>query len=291
MTARRDQIELHLLAMRMLILWAWLRLRLTLRVRTSRAMWRRWYNLLSRLTELIFGELRFMNYGYLVVGTTPDRMLGTDACQINLVRQAATAGGSSEPVGERVLEVGCGRGGGAAWMARCLSTMSVTAIDLSNENIAACRRQFADVPNLTFEVGDAEHIPFADRQFDRVVSVESSHCYPSFPAFLAEVHRVLRPGGTLCLVDFRLVDRLPEWEHDLRQGPLEMIDRAEITDAVVRALDADHDRKVASIAASGAPKLMHAMLRQFTGCRGSEIYRSLVERRRRYWRFVLRRPA
>jgi ubiquinone/menaquinone biosynthesis C-methylase UbiE len=43
--------------------------------------------------------------------------------------------------------------------------------------------------------GDAENLPFPQVSFDAVINVESAHCYGSIERFLAEVHRVLRPGG------------------------------------------------------------------------------------------------
>src|SRR5690606_14504606 len=46
-----------------------------------------------------------------------------------------------------------------------------------------------------------------------VVNIESSHCYPSVPRFLAEVARVLRRGGVLLLADFRHTV-LPEGAED-----------------------------------------------------------------------------
>lgn len=283
------RLRIHVLALRMLALWGWVRLRLALRIRTSKSLWRRWYDLLSALTQLIFGELRFMNYGYLAPNASPDPADGPDACQIGMVRYAVTGGGRVEPRGRALLEVGCGRGGGAAWMATTLGAARVTAVDLSEENVAACRRQFGELPGLRFEVGDAERLPFDDASFDLVVNVESSHCYPDYPAFLREAHRVLRPGGTLCTVDFRLADRLAAWEHDVAHGPFEVVAREDVTEAVIRALEADHDRKVATIAGSGAPGFMHGMLRQFTGCRDSDIHRSFVTRERTYLLFVLRR--
>ncbi|QDU31359.1 Phthiotriol/phenolphthiotriol dimycocerosates methyltransferase [Anatilimnocola aggregata] len=54
---------------------------------------------------------------------------------------------------------------------------------------------------LSFVVGDAENLPFEDDTFDAVVNVESSHCYRSDPAFLAQVRRVLRTGGHVLFAD------------------------------------------------------------------------------------------
>ena len=65
------------------------------------------------------------------------------------------------------------------------------------------------MPGLAFEVGDAERMPFPDASFDAVVNVESSHCYPSMPAFLSEVRRVLRPGGHFLYADLRPRTDLP----------------------------------------------------------------------------------
>jgi ubiquinone/menaquinone biosynthesis C-methylase UbiE len=48
---------------------------------------------------------------------------------------------------------------------------------------------------LDFVEGNAEELPFDDKSFDAVLSVEASHLYLQFPRFLAEVARVLRSGG------------------------------------------------------------------------------------------------
>ncbi|MEO1336524.1 MAG: methyltransferase domain-containing protein [Myxococcota bacterium] len=285
------KVRIYWLATRMLGLWAWVSVRLALRIKTSKTLWRRWYNLLSQLTRLIFGELRFMNYGYL---TTTDPHLPLteaerpDARQARMYQLAATLGDTQTPTNLRILEVGCGRGGGTAWMARHLGAAEVVGVDFSSSNITACQSHFAQVPNLRFEVGDAESLPFDDDSFDLIVNVESSHCYPDFPAFLREARRVLRPDGVLAMVDFRLADRLDAWERDITDGPMSLVQREDITEAVIEALDADHDRKVKTIEGSGAPAMLIPMLKQFTGCRGSGIYNSLVDRGRTYLFFCLR---
>ena len=64
-------------------------------------------------------------------------------------------------------------------------------------------RRRTDVPGLDFVHGDAENLPFADESFDAVINVEASHAYPRLSRFLAEVARVLRPGGHFLYTDFR----------------------------------------------------------------------------------------
>src|SRR5206468_12347276 len=77
--------------------------------------------------------------------------------------------------GRDLLEVGCGRGGGADYVARKLGPRRLVAVDLSPRAVALCRRRFAG-PHLAFEVGDDERLPFESASFDVVLNVESSHC-------------------------------------------------------------------------------------------------------------------
>ena len=108
------------------------------------------------------------------------------------------------PSDARVLEVGCGRGGGAAFLTALHTPARYTAVDFSPAAVAlAARLHAAAAPRLSFAVGDAERLAFGDASFDVVVNVESSHCYGDVPAFLREMARVLAPGGRFAFADFR----------------------------------------------------------------------------------------
>jgi ubiquinone/menaquinone biosynthesis C-methylase UbiE len=98
--------------------------------------------------------------------------------------------------GERVLDVGCGTGRLARWIAeRVGPSGSVVGIDPLVERIAIAR---ARVPGVTFEVGQAEDLgAFADGSFDAVCMSAVFHWVSDKPRALAEVRRVLRPGGRL----------------------------------------------------------------------------------------------
>jgi SAM-dependent methyltransferase len=95
--------------------------------------------------------------------------------------------------GKRVLEVSCGHGGGASYLARTLRPASYVGLDLNTRAVAFCAERHS-VPGLSFVRGDAENLPFADRSFDAVVNVGASYCYPRFPQFLDEAARALRPA-------------------------------------------------------------------------------------------------
>lgn len=85
--------------------------------------------------------------------------------------------------GKQVLEVGCGHGGGASYLVRTVRPDSYVGLDLNPAGIAYCRKKH-DLAGLEFVQGDAQELPFADRSFDAVINIESSHLYPRFPRFL-----------------------------------------------------------------------------------------------------------
>ena len=85
--------------------------------------------------------------------------------------------------------------------------------------------------------GDAENLPFPDESFDAVLNVEASHAYPHFDRFIAEMARVLRPGGHFLYVDFRGFLEYDEWDAALAGMPLRMVSKREINAEVLRGLD------------------------------------------------------
>ena len=103
---------------------------------------------------------------------------------------------------ERILDVGCGTGN----LTRALGTAQavVTGIDISPSYIAYARQHTSD-PGVTFEVGDAQHLPYADGTFDRTLSMLALDTMPEAGRAVAEMRRVTRSGGTVAALvnDFR----------------------------------------------------------------------------------------
>lgn len=95
-----------------------------------------------------------------------------------------------------VLDVASGEGYGAALLAQV--ARSVVGVEIAEETVAHARTAYA-APGLTFLHGDARRIPCPDQSFDAVVSFETLEHFYEHDEFMAEVRRVLRPGGLLVI--------------------------------------------------------------------------------------------
>ncbi len=99
--------------------------------------------------------------------------------------------------GRRVLEVGCGRGVGTEIIFKRFRAREVHAFDLDPDMVArACVRLSVYLPDrLKLFVGDAAAIEEPDASFDAVFDFAIIHHIPNWKDAVAEVARVLRPGG------------------------------------------------------------------------------------------------
>lgn len=102
----------------------------------------------------------------------------------------------------RVLDIGCGTGLFASRLRAALPNVEVVGIDLVSEMIEQGRPRWERLGEHALPVqADSERLPFAAGSFDLVTCANSFHHYPHQDRALAEMHRVLRPGGRLMLID------------------------------------------------------------------------------------------
>jgi phosphatidylethanolamine/phosphatidyl-N-methylethanolamine N-methyltransferase len=112
--------------------------------------------------------------------------------------------------GRDVLEVGVGTG---LALPHYNPDKRITGIDVSSDMLAKARARAAGLANvLTILEMDAQSTAFADGQFDIAVAMFVASVVPNPRALLAEMRRVVKPGGAMLFVNhFAESDGMPEW--------------------------------------------------------------------------------
>ena len=127
------------------------------------------------------------------------KLLGVDRTRRRLIDQAELGSG------QRVLEVGCGTGSLLVDIGRRHPTVELVGLDPDQKALTRAERKArrAGVP-MRLDRGFSDALPYEDASFDRVLSSFMYHHVPGAekPAMFREIHRVLKPGGWLHLVDF-----------------------------------------------------------------------------------------
>src|SRR5437016_14495621 len=106
--------------------------------------------------------------------------------------------------GERVLDLGSGAGTDSLIAAQMVGEHGhVTGIDMTPAMLTKARAAAAEMgaTNVEFVESEAEQLPFADESFDVVISNGVIDLIPDKDAVLAELHRVLVPGGRMQIAD------------------------------------------------------------------------------------------
>jgi SAM-dependent methyltransferase len=128
---------------------------------------------------------------------------------------------------QRILDAGCGPGGNGAWLA---DHGRVVGVDLSPDALAFVR---AGRPDTTPVRGSLDALPFATGTFDVAVAITVVTCVPDDRTAIAELARVVRPGGAVLVFEpaFRSLRRA----HDKTVHSIHRYRRGELVDLVTRA--------------------------------------------------------
>jgi len=117
----------------------------------------------------------------------------------------------------RMLEVGCGTGAFAARVAATLPELDLVAIDQFERLV-----ELTAVRGITAHVADTQSLPFPDDSFDVVAAMWMLYHVSDLHQGLAEVRRVLRPGGTFAAVAYLHTSQEPvAWDLPHFDGPRE----------------------------------------------------------------------
>ncbi len=104
--------------------------------------------------------------------------------------------------GERALDIGCGPGLTTEALARAVGAHGrVSGVDIAPAMLSIARRHCASLPQVAFELADVTRLPYADASFDVALASQVYEYVGEVDAALAELARVIRPGGRAVLVD------------------------------------------------------------------------------------------
>jgi SAM-dependent methyltransferase len=250
-------------------------------------LWRRWYDGLTAGYQA--PDWTFMNYGFADLDpmATPLHLSADaepDRYNIQLYYQVA---GAVPLNGCTAAEIGCGRGGGSAYVAQAFTPERFYGLDFAANAVGFCRRRH-QADNLHFLVGDSTALPFGTATMDAIVNVESSHCYPSFSGFIAEVNRVLRPGGHFLWADLRVGEDMGSLRRSFEHAGFEVVTERDITANVLAAMGLMSRVKESAIAGH-VPRYLRRSFADFAGVTGTKVHRLLETGRAVYCHFTLRK--
>jgi ubiquinone/menaquinone biosynthesis C-methylase UbiE len=123
--------------------------------------------------------------------------------------------------GMSVLDLGCGPGTITVGLAAAVAPGPVVGVDQGSQQLDEARALAAGIglPNLTFQAGSCYQIPVADGTVDRVLAHALIEHLADPPRTVAEIRRVLRPGGLAALCS-------PDWGGFLLSPPTAAVQRA-----------------------------------------------------------------
>jgi ubiquinone/menaquinone biosynthesis C-methylase UbiE len=101
-------------------------------------------------------------------------------------------------VGDRILDIGAGKGDVAAGVLEASKGAEIYAIDPNEGRVAFMKK---NRPNLRSSVARAEGLPFPDSHFDKAYTTMALHHYADLSKALQEIARVLKPGGTFVVLE------------------------------------------------------------------------------------------
>lgn len=247
-----------------------------------------WYSLVTRLDKN--AEATLMNYGYADLDGAEITLEPRDEANRFPIQLYHHVASRAEVRGKDVLEIGCGRGGGASYVAGYLGPRRYVGLDINKHAVAFDRAFYERQKNLEFVVGDAHAIPFDDGTFDVVLNVESSHHYRDLGRFLREVYRVLKPGGVFLMACFPRQNEPSLLRETLRRSGFVCTFEEDIAPNVTRALERDSARREAAVLRV-CPAPLRTFGREFAGTKSSKLYESFASGSRPYLNFVLQKPA
>ena len=169
------------------------------------------YDFVSAHFQELWGE--HIHHGYWISGKETK-----EEAQIQLIEHLVQA--ANIRPGSKILDVGCGTGGSSIYLAK-RHKMEATGITISSVQVELAKRAAAESgANAKFLLMDAEAMQF-EEVFDAVWSVESVSHYRDIAGFFASAAKMLKPNGTIALIDWFKKPNLNPTDYQKKIVPIE----------------------------------------------------------------------
>ena len=247
-------------------------------------MFRIWYWYINKVDKE--ADILFMNYGYEDpnMEVSLDEQDEADRYSIQLYHRLAS---TVDLKSKEIVEIGCGRGGGLAYITKTFSPSGALGIDLDSRAANFGNKHY-HLEGLKFMQGDAQNLPLDDNSYDVVINVESSHRYPDFKSFLSEVSRILKPDGYFLFTDFRYHYEMDDFKEAIGSLGLHLLEEININQNVADALKLDSVRRE-DLVQKLAPKILHKTALNFAGALGSETYNQILSGEYVYFMYIFQK--
>lgn len=101
-----------------------------------------------------------------------------------------------------VLDVACGTGEFERLLLADCPTQQIVGVDISDKMLAIAEQKCHAYPNVSFQIARASTLPFTNDSFDVIVSANAFHYFDDPNAALGEMKRILKPNGTVVILDW-----------------------------------------------------------------------------------------
>ncbi|MFZ2726396.1 MAG: class I SAM-dependent methyltransferase [Methylococcaceae bacterium] len=234
--------------------------------------------------ELRYGKILLNNCGYFPVSLQDD-----NACQLQLYIELMKTAAIKTTEKITLCELGCGQGHGGIFLLKnyFTSNSDFTGFDISELAITYCKLKYRRIKNASFAV-NKQGIPCADESFDVVMSVETS--VPRYDENLMAVYRCLKPDGLFVFFETYIVSDKHNIDQQLERHGFEIVEKNNVTDKVVAAFIADHDRKIRELNKFYfLPKKIIDFLSGYMGVVGSTRFENYAQHKKNAFIYVLRK--
>lgn len=255
----------------------------------KKPLWRFWHKVMLKMD--VEQNNLFMNYGFASENGTFEnlKLKSEDEPYRYFIQLYDFVTRAHNFENTHILEVGSGRGGGAAFLTEYKKPARYTAMDISQPTIDFCNKHY-NLDALSFKKGEAESLPFEDESFDAVVNVESARCYNDIGKFFSETWRVLRPEGRFLFADMIKQEDVPEVRSKLIENGFYIENETDIRENVLLALKKNSERNKEEIK-KRVSKIFQAPFYEFAGIEGSNRYNEFYSSEMSYRSFSLKKKS